>query len=99
MTLVEFLMARLDEIEARHEANWWNECDRCHDHAPCWAMRDAEGKRRIVAKFVALDTHPNRLAYAFMQQQWVALCAVIAALALPYADHPDYDEDWRPASG
>jgi hypothetical protein len=59
-------------------------------------LADVEAKRRIVATFTELDAHPNRLTYAFMQQQWVALRAVIAGLALPYASHPDYQEEWRP---
>ncbi|MFD3827694.1 DUF6221 family protein [Streptomyces sp. NPDC058621] len=28
----------------------------------------------------------------------VSECPILRALALPYADHPDYREDWRPTS-
>jgi hypothetical protein len=65
-------------------------------HDPARVLVEVESKRRIVATFTELDAHPNRLTYAFMQQQWVALRAVIAGLALPYADHPDYRDEWRP---
>ena len=63
---------------------------------PARELRKVEARQRILATFVALDTHPNRLTYGQLQQQWVALRAVIAGLALPYADHPDYREEWRP---
>jgi len=53
-------------------------------------LRDIEAKRWIVATYAELDAHPNRLTYAFAQQQWVALRAVMAALALPFSDHEDY---------
>ncbi|GAA3550683.1 hypothetical protein GCM10022419_033690 [Nonomuraea rosea] len=61
-----------------------------------WIERDIAAKLRIVATYTEVDAHPNRLVYAFMQQQWVALRAVMVGLALPYADHEDYREEWKP---
>lgn len=63
---------------------------------PARVLAEVAAKRRIVATFVEVDTHPNRLVYAFLQQQWVALRAVMVGLALPYADHPDCRDEWRP---
>lgn len=45
-------------------------------------LAECEAKRRIVAE--VLPTHPD---YDPLYVQ--------KALALPYADHPDYDEAWR----
>lgn len=100
MTLVEFLTARLAEIEARHEVNWWNECDRCHDHAPCWALRDVEAKRRIVARAAlvgAAAMPPADLARAteITDGRYRVLGEVLRDLASAYSDHPDYEEAVR----
>lgn len=106
--LVEFLRARLDEderaarrsLDAPADALRYSDVDEWSESL-AWrftedrVLREVEAKRRIVATFAALDSHPNRLTYADMQQQWVALRAVIAALAMPYADHPDYREEWN----
>jgi hypothetical protein len=78
--------SELHEADARHIAA----------HDPAYVLADIAAKRRIVATFVEVDAHPNRLVYAFMQQQWVALRAVVAGLALPFARHPDYQESWKP---
>lgn len=61
---------------------------------PDYVLADIASKRQIVATFVALDTHPDRLTYAQMQQQWVALRAVMAALAAPFSAEPGYKQEW-----
>lgn len=94
MTLVEFLRARLDEDEERLDA-----ID--HPQAPAGNMarerREVEAKRRIV------DEHPRGTVYAFIREGPYCLaddevfpCATLRALAEVYADHPEYDESWRP---
>jgi hypothetical protein len=98
--LVAFLKARLDEDEAvarqapdidYDEPLFVVEGDETIHLGinPSRVLAEVEAKRRIVATFVELDAHPNRLTYAFMQQQWVALRAVVAALALPYGHIPE----------
>ena len=105
MTLTEFLLARIAEDKARADDAWkavdngaivW---DRIHPDvraamwAPARVLAECEAKRRIV----------NRWADSF--GQWNATQAdaaraqkdsTLRLLALPYADHPDYDEKWRP---
>ena len=49
-------------------------------HDPARVLAECEAKRRIVAANAALTYEP-----------YVLLC-----LALPYSDHSDYDEAWRP---
>jgi len=67
--------------------------DKCKCNYPARVLAECEAKRRIV----------NRWADSF--GQWNATQAdaaraqkdsTLRLLALPYADHPDYDEKWRP---
>jgi hypothetical protein len=66
---------------------------------PARVLAECAAKRRIVKDWqtwnhAALTTdyhaNPNPSAYAH------ALHRVLQNLALPYADHPDYREEWRP---
>jgi hypothetical protein len=86
MTLVEFLTARLDEDEASDEVHEMY-CESVQPVPfPCdcgWRARwprEIEAKRAIVAG-AGLTMYRD-------------LC--LRALAAVYADHPDYDEAWRP---
>ena len=99
--LTEFLRARLaeDERDARKLAE--------SDHRPvlCLAttvnhperlLLEVEAKRRIVdlhtgPQFGRPDAHLCQ--DAMIADDW---CETLRALALPYADHDDYDERWRP---
>lgn len=112
VTLVEFLRARLDERETQAQADladaWagtmfglveWNEVaagiyNATQARAIADARRvlaDVEAKRRIVAICQVSDPHSADEAGNGCTE-----CAVLYTLALPYADHPDYDEGWRP---
>lgn len=63
---------------------------------PEQVLADIEAKRRIVE----LHTHPAMACYWSHDGGAVheigELCETLAALALPYVDHPDYREEWRP---
>jgi hypothetical protein len=104
MTLTEFLAARLDEDErVAHEAaesdamtskpstpptRKWTHIAR---HDPARVLAEVEAKRRIVemgASYVPELEHGDN-------GEW-ALDATLRLLALPYADHPDYRQEWRP---
>jgi hypothetical protein len=98
MTLTEFLTARLDqdEVVAREEP-WVSSggafvaCAATPTYTPPRPLREVEAKRAIVARLDEVErgpaTIPSSLAYS-------ALCH----LATVYADHPDYDESWRPVT-
>lgn len=81
-TLVEFLLARLGEDEATVPDV---EC-RCEDGEPqrpdCGdrILAEVEAKRRIVYHEFS---------------NW-GESTTLRLLTLPYSDHPDYDEGWRP---
>jgi hypothetical protein len=86
------LVARLDDIDsAAHVAQW----------GPARVLAECEAKRRIVAG------HPSEEYFGDLYcnvcgsgselgpgDDWP--CPTLCALALPYADHPDYDPTWRP---
>lgn len=82
-----FLLARYDEDErdlalARYDGDEW--------YIPDAARRDRltvdlEAKRRIV------ELHGES---EFCER--IVMFEVLCLLALPYADHPDYREEWRP---
>jgi hypothetical protein len=56
-------------------------------------VAECEAKRRVVAQFV--DAVANYEADAGPQGEVTRLTFVLRALALPYADHPDYQPEWR----
>jgi hypothetical protein len=61
---------------------------------PTRVLAECEAKRQIVAIF---EGHPG--ADPRRDGHWneyAGMNAMLVALALPYADHPDYREEWRP---
>lgn len=93
MELAEFVLARIAEDE--HEARWLGPCDCALEGFPLQhglrcperVLAECDAKRRIVAR------KPPLRAPDDVRDVWWDL---VALLALPYADHPDYDEAWRP---
>jgi Family of unknown function (DUF6221) len=59
--------------------------------SPARVLAECEGKRRIVEDYLAqLNSH---------RSGWDARAPrdhALRALGLPYADHPDYRDEWRP---
>jgi hypothetical protein len=106
LDIVEFLRARLDEDEAPWgdfidlHANHCGSCGGPPGPFPCdcrWPermRREVEAKRRIVDY------------YEFDRSQFpesgdaaptpAVLRDVLCLLALSYADHPDYRQEWKP---
>lgn len=63
-------------------------------HDPARVLREVEAKRRALDHYQAVRTHakggePYLLAEGAVRKQ-------IQIMALPYADHPDYQETWKP---
>lgn len=68
-------------------------------HDPARVLRDVEAKRRIVDRYedalVRLDDPEYSTPEARTQiREYEDF--VLPALALPYAEHPDYRDEWRP---
>ncbi len=95
MTLDEFLLARIteDEMVAKEVPgpsdeeglSWWGE----YGHlsvSPARVLAECEAKRRVIAAVVDVEWSGS----------FAVRDVVLSYLVLPYADHPDYREEWRP---
>ncbi len=101
MDLIEFLLARISEDEkdarlaldgpdfneATVEARQKFARPGVGGYDPARVLAECEAKRRIVESYNSPDS-----VGSYGDGLWEAL----AHLALPYADHPDYREEWRP---
>ena len=101
MDIVEFLRARLDEDEAvageavaiRDQAYGTNvrvssKITAWSDHPTGVVIADPERVAvEVEAKRVAIDWYEN--------DDDITMAATVMALAAIYADHPDYDPEWR----
>lgn len=112
MTLTEFLLARIAEDEAAvasalevsgepaasgHE--WTPNYDAAHGvfeseivTSTGRAQGECEAKRHIL-QLHGNDWNPRGKCATCDE---VGPCDTLRSLAVPYADHPDYDEAWRP---
>ena len=59
--------------------------------SPARVLAECEAKRRIV-----LDLEPGAGEGDWYAGQDHLHAQVLRALALPYADHPDYQQEWKP---
>lgn len=105
MTLTEFLLARIaEDLAVATELQSWN-ADGIASGMDCLTsaefrhiehfdaervLAECEAKRRIIDRYenTTFDdwAEPDR-----EYERWI-----LPLLALPYADHPDYEEPWRP---
>jgi hypothetical protein len=89
-TLTEFLLARIAEVE--HE---WGDgafapvAGQGLSRLILRTRAECEAKRRIVAEYLAAVENADDV-YAY------GLESACLLLALPYAAHPDYQQEWRP---
>ena len=93
--LPAFLLARITEDEdwARTEAEGWSG----HPNDPARVLAECEAKRRIITEAVPGIESLQRSA----DGEWGPAGEdeperLLRLLALPYADHPDYNQAWRP---
>lgn len=69
--------------------------------SPDRVRSECEAKRRIIDEHTCHCPDPNcrdcgACSGDHHADPTPAPCATLRFLALPYADHPDYDEGWRP---
>jgi hypothetical protein len=110
MKLTEFLNARLDEDEAVAQRAHASTPGRGLFNGPGLdpviprdrLLAEVEAKRRIMrlayeATGLDMDKDLDRAVEA-REKSGIAFVGerMLMALAAPYADHPDYDEEWRP---
>jgi len=93
--LTEFLLARIAEDEgvARDVGEGYPRAllgPSAHSHAFKWlparVLAECEAKRRIMEECADLASSEDVYTHADL---------ILCALALPYADHPEYREAWR----
>lgn len=95
--LTDFLLARIAEDEAAaQDCKEWSDCFSCPTHERFDTRRvlaECEAKRRIVERHMAYGRYNVDI---FRDGYTAALEDVLRALSLPYADHPNYREEWKP---
>lgn len=63
-------------------------------HDPARVLHEVEAKRRALNHYEDVRRHaPGHTAYTLAEG---AVGKQIQLMALPYVDHPDYRDDWRP---
>jgi hypothetical protein len=99
MTLTEFLLARIaedDEIGCLGEGEY----STCADLTERRVV-ECEAKRRIVAEHIENGGYCETCSDGYhgfdCEGGWEEPfpCPTLRALALPYADHPSFQEEWR----
>lgn len=76
-------MDRLNGWDARHIAR----------HDPARVLREVEAKRRILELHVFGERVCDQCSNDWHTE--MRPCLTLRALALPFADHPDYREEWK----
>jgi hypothetical protein len=95
-----------DRAEECANGNWTGIAEHIVRHDPVRVLADIEVKRELIKlhKSAKLSYLPSRergcvtcsTAQAWDAQAGEANCQTLRLLALPYADHPDYRDAWRP---
>lgn len=93
--------AQWDDEDARQEWNDLPEASFAHARNldPARVLREVEAKRRILDRYedaVVRREDPDHSQLAAQVQIQEYADWVIPLLAVPYADHPDYRQEWRP---
>jgi hypothetical protein len=107
--LVTFLRERLDEeerlataasragigVDIGPDGHAVSSHPDAQDHIATWCpvrvLAEVDAKRRIVEGLAEADPHSGYITGTFAAED------VLCLLALPHAEHPDYDPAWRPA--
>lgn len=107
VSLAEFLLARVADDEAvahalvdaqdRRIDCWTPEAtDFVERFDPSRVLAECEAKKKIIEAHVDLVKRDAEAGHtALLEQVWWST-ATLELLALPYADHPDYREEWKP---
>ncbi|WP_051362653.1 DUF6221 family protein [Amycolatopsis thermoflava] len=109
--LIAFLRARLAALEARaehlHEGqgcsahsefSWGYEYNAqdCDCGEPQRVLAEVDAKRQIVERCIGVIAEQNNHLIGLDEVGGIPLAEdTLKLLALPYAEHPDYREEWR----
>jgi hypothetical protein len=106
VSLAEFLLARIAEDYRfvpkyhepmcewmmRHDRDEEAECDCGLESRQAFVLAECDAKRRIVER--CQQAHVDQGIYGEDSQDELA-GHILRLLALPYADHPEYQPEWR----
>jgi hypothetical protein len=107
MTLVEFMRARLDDDERAAENVHHYACDSlvfraprhsvpCDCSTPGLIRAEVDVQRRIVEMYRSATEDFTRFDQTHDEfTNEATLETVVRLLALPYANHPDYQQEWK----
>ncbi|MEU3203554.1 DUF6221 family protein [Streptomyces cyaneofuscatus] len=65
-------------------------------HDPARVLREVDATRRLVHEYAQVADNDIDEPYEYAYGWANGLGRAVRLLALPYADHPDYRDDWRP---
>lgn len=65
-------------------------------HDPARVLAEVEAKRQLLAKYQEVADNDVDQPYEYAYGYANALGDAVCLMSLPYADHPDYKESWRP---
>lgn len=98
LTLADFLLARIAEDEAVVEGFHQGDGDPDFMWGPDRIRAECAAKREIVADYLAAadDSDGPEKHAKYLAGVEAGLYGAVQHLALPYADHSDYRQEWRP---
>ncbi len=110
MSIITFLLARFSEERQAAQETAFPDPDEFSDRfllegkaeATRWMLTECEAKQRIVRLHAAShyciphSGHTDTGRWYESDHVYPWPCPTLALLALPYVDHPDYREEWRP---
>ena len=70
-------------------------------HDPARVLAEVDAKRRVIGEYESVAyslsvAGPNTPPHGLLEGATNVLRRTLETLALPYADHPDYQDTWRP---
>ncbi|MEU9310841.1 DUF6221 family protein [Streptomyces sp. NPDC048256] len=80
----------------RVKFTWAPEADHIARHDPARVLAEVDAKRRLLAIHRPYVDESDQACLGCAGGIMFSSCPVVRLLALPYADHPDHREDWRP---
>ncbi|WP_107768500.1 DUF6221 family protein [Nocardioides terrigena] len=98
MTLTDFLLARIaeDEMELIEARSHWMRGDDSYYRRNRWLQFNPDDMNVSVGYGRALAECEAKGRIVEWARSALEPDAVLVALALPYVDHPDYREEWKP---
>lgn len=93
-----------DRAEECASAYWAGVAEHIVRHDPARVLREVEAKRGVLELHAPRERGDgcvvcddgNDSCGCLSGPNWSYPCDTVKILALPYADHPGYDEGWRP---